>query len=101
MRVKFRAVLKEVDDVVTKDDFSRQRILLEIPVYDSMTGEKIRTDHFPAAILNKNIQKIDAPSMVGELCSAVCFLGSFAKEKDGVTYHNLSLNCVELDQFKK
>ena len=101
MRIKFRAVLKKVDDVVTKDEFSRQRILLEIPVYDTVTGDLTRTEYFPAAILNKNIAKIDAPSIVGQLCSAVCFLGSFAKEKDGETYHNLSLNCVELDQFKK
>jgi len=101
MRVKFRAVLKKVDDVIIKDDFSRQRILLEIPVYDTVTGDKIRTEHFPAAILNKNIQKIDAPAMVGELCSAVCFLGSYAKEHEGETFYNLSLNCVELDKFSR
>lgn len=101
MRIKFRAVLQHVDEVIIKDDFKRQRILLEIPVYDTVTGDKIRTEHFPAAILNKNIDKIKASEMVGELCSAVCFLGSFTKEKDGQTYHNLSLNCVELDKFSR
>lgn len=101
MRIKFRAVLQQVDEVIIKDDFQRQRILLEIPVYDTVTGDKTRTEHFPAAILNKNIEKIKASEMVGELCSAVCFLGSFKKESGDDVWYNLSLNCVELDKFSR
>lgn len=101
MRIKFRAVLQHVDEVIIKDDFKRQRILLAIPVYDTLTGDKIRTDMFPAAILNKNIDQINASEMVGELCSAVCFLGSFKKESGDDVFYNLSLNCVELDKFSR
>ncbi len=97
MRLKIKAKLSKVDEVIHKDKFSRQRILLEIPIYDSFSGDLLRTEHFPAAILNKNIEKCDAPAKLDKLVNAVCFLSSFQKSKDEVVYYNLSLNCVELE----
>lgn len=97
MRIEFKATLEIVKDIEVKEKYSRQNILLQIPVYDSFTGERIRLDSFPASILNKNIEKINAKDKLGELVKVVCFLTSFKNEQDDNIYYNLSLNCVELD----
>jgi len=99
MRIKLKAVLKKADEVTKKNDFMRQRILLEVPVYDQFTGDILRTEYYPAAILGANIDKCQAHGKVGEIVSAICFLSSFAKEHEGETFYNLSLNCVELNLF--
>lgn len=97
MRIEFKAILEAVKDVEVKEKYSRQNIMLQIPVYDSFTGEQIRLDNFPATILNKNIEKLNAKEKLGELVKVVCFLTSFKNEQDDNVYYNLSLNCVELD----
>ncbi len=99
MRIKLKAVLEKVDEVIIKDDFKRQRILLKVPIYDSFSGDHIRDERYPCAILNKNIEKCQAESKAGELVTAICFLSSFEKDHQGETFYNLSLNCVELDLF--
>lgn len=97
MRIQFKALLETVQEIEQLEKTKRQKITLKIPVYDTFTGEPVRNDVFPAAILGKNINRLDADKKLGEIVSAICFLTSFSNEKEDVTYHNLSLNCVELD----
>lgn len=97
MRIQLKAKLQEVSEVTETDNHKRQRIVLHVPVYDSFTGEKIRDQIFPAAILNENIAKINAEDKLGEIVKCVCFLGSFKTEKEDKIYWNLSLNCIEME----
>lgn len=97
MRVEFKAKLNEVSEVVETDKHKRQRIILNVPVYDTFTGEKVRDQIFPAAILNNNITKLNAQDKLGEIVKCTCFLGSFKSEKDDKIYWNLSLNCIEME----
>ncbi len=96
MRIQFKAKLSEVSEVIETDNHRRQRIILNVPVYDTFTGEKIRDQIFPAAILNQNIEKLQAEDKLAEIVQCVCFLGSFKTEKDDKIYWNLSLNCIEM-----
>ncbi|MFQ5865592.1 MAG: hypothetical protein ACE5IW_10220 [bacterium] len=100
MRIEFKAKLEQVREIEEKEKVTRQRVLLQIPVYDTFTGEQVRTENFPAAILNKNIDKIKANEMLGEIVKCVCFLTSFKNEQDDNVYWNLSLNCVEMEVIK-
>lgn len=97
MRIQLKAKLQEVSEVVETEKHKRQRIVLHVPVYDSFTGEKVRDQIFPAAILNENIAKIQAEDKLGEIVRCVCFLGSFKTENDDKIYWNLSLNCIEME----
>ncbi|MCH7534781.1 MAG: hypothetical protein IH948_03395 [Bacteroidetes bacterium] len=97
MRIQFKAKLNEVSEVTETDNHKRQRIVLNVPVYDTFTGEKIREQIFPAAILNDNIAKLQAESKLGEIVKCTCFLGSFKTEKEDKIYWNLSLNCIEME----
>ena len=97
MRIEFKAKLHEVSEVVETEKHKRQRIILNIPVYDTFTGEQIRVQTFPAAILNENIEKLQAQDKLGEIVKCVCFLGSFKTENDDKIYWNLSLNCIEME----
>lgn len=100
MRIEFKAKLEEVRETEVTEKVTRQRVLLKIPVYDSFTGDQIREENFPAAILNKNIDKIKAQELLGEIVKCVCFLTSFKNEKDDNVYWNLSLNCIEMSIIK-
>ncbi len=97
MRMQFKAKLSEVSEVVETDKHKRQRIILNVPVYDTFTGEKVRDQIFPATILNDNIIKLQAQEKLGEIVKCTCFLGSFKTEKDDKIYWNLSLNCIEME----
>lgn len=97
MRIQFKAKLNEVSEVVQTDNHKRQRIILNVPIYDTFTGEKVRDQIFPAAILNDNIAKLQAEDKLGEIVKCVCFLGSFKSENDDKIYWNLSLNCIEME----
>ena len=97
MRIQFKAKLNEISEVTETNNHKRQRIVLNVPVYDTFTGEKVRDQIFPAAILNENINKLQAQDKLGEIVKCVCFLGSFKTEKDDKIYWNLSLNCIEME----
>jgi len=97
MRVKLKAVLHSVKDVEEKDNYKRQKIEFEVKKFDTDTGEAKDAKYFPATIFNKRINELDAAGKVGNVVNAVCYLDSFKTEKDGETWHNLALTCVELD----
>lgn len=97
MRIHFKAKLGEVSEIIETDKHRRQRIILNVPVYDSFTGDKIRDQIFPATILNENIEKLQAESKLSEIVQCTCFLGSFKNENDDKIYWNLSLNCIEME----
>ena len=97
MRIVFNAKLNEISEVTETDNHKRQRIVLNVPVYDTFTGEKVRDQIFPATILNDNIIKLQAQEKLGEIVKCTCFLGSFKTEKDDKVYWNLSLNCIEME----
>ena len=100
MRIVLKAKLNEVQEVTETDNHKRQRIVLNVPVYDTFTGEKVRDQIFPATILNDNIINLQAQEKLGEIVKCTCFLGSFKTEKDDKIYWNLSLNCIEMEIIK-
>ena len=97
MRVEIKAILNSVRSPEKKETFTKQDILLQVPVYDTFTGAQVKVENFPAVILNKNIERLQAKTLLGEIVRATCFLSSFKNEKDGNVYWNLSLNCIELE----
>lgn len=100
MRIEFKAKLAEISEISESDNHKRQRVLFQIPVYDTFTGEQKRVQNFPAAILNENILKLQAEDKLGEIVKCTCFLGSFKTEKEDKIYWNLSLNCIEMEIIK-
>ena len=91
MRLEIKAILNKVDDVVDKADLKYQYILLEKPMFDNFSGEKIRTDYYPATIFNEKIGQINAQDFVGKKVTCVCYLNTQQSESDGKTYHNIRL----------
>lgn len=97
MRIQLKAKLQEISEIVETEKHKRQRIILNVPIYDTFTGEKVRDEIFPATILNDNIAKLQAEEKLGEIVKCTCFLGSFKTENNDKIYWNLSLNCIEME----
>ncbi len=100
MKVFFDAILGSVQDRETTDKGDKQQIAFLCPQYDKFTGDKLREDTYPAVILGDNINRLNAAELEGEVVRATCFLNTYEREKDDITYHNLSLSCVELELKK-
>lgn len=91
MRLEIKAILKSVEETVTKGDLRFQYVLLEKPIHSSDDGALIRTDYFPATIFNDKIDSIKANELINRKIECVCYLNSQESENDGKTYHNLRL----------
>ena len=100
MRLEIKAILVNIDDVVDKADLKYQYILLEKPIFDQFSGEKLRTDYYPATIFNEKINQIGAAAFKGKKVVVVCYLNSQKVEKDDKVFYNLRLKVHTLQALE-
>lgn len=100
MRVTIPAILKEVNDPVSKNEVRMQFVILERPVRDQFTGEVTFTDYYPATIFNKDIERLNAATLLGEKVKAECFIGSSAVKRDDNTFHNIRLKIINISKIE-
>lgn len=99
MRLVIKAILKDVEEIVLKENLRFQYILLEKPIYDQFEGQLMRTDYFPATLFNDKIDNIDAINLLGKKVECVCYLNSQEVKKDDRTFHNLRLKVTEMKEL--
>lgn len=99
MRLEIKALLHSAQDVESKDSLKFQYILLERPIHDQFTGEKIRTDFYPATIFNEKINSKDVEKLIGKKVTCVCYLNSQESKTEDKTYYNLRLKVTELKEL--
>ena len=101
MRLEIKAFMHSAEDVIDKADLKLQYILLEKPIYDTFSGELVRTDYYPATIFNEKISTIMAADLIGKKVTAVCYLNSQKSEKDDKVFYNLRLKVQTLVLLKE
>jgi len=89
--------LTEVMPVEDKGSYKSQRITLVVQEYDRTTGEPLKREVFQPVIFNKLIDSINAKALVDKRVKATCWLRSLESTKEDKTFHNVALNCSDLE----
>lgn len=90
--------LVHVGQVEVKDSYKQQKITIVTQTFDRNSGQPSAPETFSVMIFNKAIDNCQAEKFNGKVVAATCWLRSFSSEKDGVTYHNLALNCSDIKE---
>ncbi len=87
-----------VGQVESKENYSSQKIEVEVKEFDNMSGEVKSCSVYPITIFNKKIVELNAVASSQARVTVTCYIKALRSEKDGKVFHNLALNAVELKE---
>ena len=107
-KIEIVGTLSGVDEVSTSEKGSAQNILILTKRFDKDSGEELGTTTYPAVIFGDKIKSLNPMGLMGKRVTATCFLNSTLKEVnskqnegDKVSFYNLYLSCVDLQEYVK
>ena len=89
----------DVKEIETKDSYSSQSFSILIQEFNQETGEKKDPQNFPVKVFNKKIKEISAKDYEGKRVKATCWLRSLTSIKEDKIFHNIALNCTNIELF--